>query len=95
MARVVRSVSFDTDRDADLLAWLDAQKNQSEAVRQALRSNVARRPPEVTLEQVYQAVLDLSSKVEVGAVVIRDANESSGDAPGTEAAAKALDGLGL
>ncbi len=36
---VRRTFSLDTQRDAALLAWLDAQDNLSETVRVALRSH--------------------------------------------------------
>ncbi len=60
MAKTTKTICFDTDRDADLLAWLDGQENTSEAVREAIRVAIAPRRPAVTLEQVYQAVLDLA-----------------------------------
>jgi hypothetical protein len=90
MAKTTRTICFDTDRDADLLAWLDGQENTSGAIRAAVRSAIAPHRQEVTLEQVYQAVLDLASR----SVIVR-AETQSGDAPGTEQAAMALDGLGL
>ena len=96
MAKITKTICFDTERDADLLAWLATQENTSEAVREALRMTIAPRPPEVTMDKVYQVVLDLRAKIESGTVNVRAETETqNGDAPGTEQAAMALDGLGL
>lgn len=95
MARTTRTITFDTERDADLLTWLDAQKNVSQAVRDVLRASIAYHRQETTIDQVYHAVLDLSAKVEAGAIVRVESETHDGDAPGTEAAALALDNLGL
>lgn len=85
---VRRSFSLDTERDAALLAWLDAQPNVSEAVRTALRTCSGE---QVTLATVYQAVQALTRQM-------------SGGCPATSAAAPAaedpelaahLDSLGL
>jgi hypothetical protein len=38
MTTVRRSFTLDDERDAALLAWLDAQPNASEAIRDALRA---------------------------------------------------------
>ena len=95
MARATRTIAFDTERDADLLAWLDAQKNVSQAVRDILRASIAPRQLEATLDQVYHAVLDLSAKIEGGVIINAGAEIHNGDAPGTEQAALALDSLGL
>ena len=94
MAKTTKTISFDTVRDADLLAWLNAQENVSGAVRDALRSAVVLDRSSVTLEQVYQAIKDLEDKILVGSVVAQ-AEHMDVDLPGTEEAAKALDALGL
>ena len=94
MAKTTKTISFDTERDADLLAWLNAQENVSSAVRDALRSAVALDRSSTTLEQVYQAVKDLETKM-LGRLVIVQAERADADLPGTEEAAKALDTLGL
>ena len=61
---VRRSFSLDTERDADLLAWIDAQANASAAVRAALRAYSS--SSTVTLEMVYQLVKDLDAKFAAG-----------------------------
>ena len=94
MTKTTRTISFDTDRDADLLAYLDAQKNVSKAVRDALRSVMANRTPEITLEQVYQAIQDLENKIQVGTVA-GQAEQAGADVAGTQEAASVLDSLGL
>jgi hypothetical protein len=94
MAKTTKTIAFDTDRDADLLAWLGAQKNVSRAVRDALRSAITPTPSQVTLDRVYRAIKDLESRIQFGSVVIQ-AEQSNGDAPGTEEAASTLNSLGL
>ena len=91
MTKTTKTISFDTERDADLLAWLDAHKNTSEAVRNALRGTIK---PGVTLDEVYRAVKALERKVGSGPVVVQSESVAA-DAPGTEAAGEALDSLGL
>jgi hypothetical protein len=96
MARTTKTITFDTERDADLLAWLEGQKNQAEAVRAALRAAIAPQASTVTLDQVYRAIQELKSKIQSGPVMVQAETETqNGDAPGTEAAAMALDSLGL
>lgn len=49
------------DRDADILKWLEAQDNKSEAIRAAIRlamrGEVER--PEITLQDIYQELQDI------------------------------------
>ena len=94
MAKTTKTISFDTERDADLLAWLNAQENVSGAVRDALRSALGREQSNITLEHVYQAVLDLKARIVSGIVTV-PAERLDVDLPGTEEAARALDTLGL
>lgn len=61
---VRRSFSLDTERDADVLAWLDAQANVSDAIRTALRASAT--ASEVTLETVYAAVKELETHLVPG-----------------------------
>ena len=94
MTKTTKTISFDTERDADLLAWLNAQENVSGAVRDALRSALGIEHSSVTLEDVYHAVLDLEARI-VGRSVSAPAEHIDADLPGTEEAARALDALGL
>ena len=61
---VRRSFSLDTERDAALLAWLDAQDNLSAAVRIALRAYSD--ASQVTLADVYRAVQALEQQLTTG-----------------------------
>ncbi len=45
---------LDTDRDADLLTWLDEQPNRSAAIRSALRAHLTEQDPD--LETIRAAV---------------------------------------
>ena len=94
VTKTTKTISFDTERDADLLTWLSAQENVSGAVRDALRTALGLKPSSVTLEHVYQAVLDLEAKLHARSVVAPPEHIDA-DLPGTEKAAKALDTLGL
>ena len=96
MARKPKTFVFDTKRDAAILAYLGAQDNQSQTVRDALRAYMAaeKREPVKTVDDVYDAVQALAARLENGAVIARPSS-IKGDAPGTEEAADALDSLGL
>lgn len=65
------SVAFDSERDAALLAWLEAQPNKSEAIREALTARA--QGPQVqaaTLGDVVRAIESLGQRiagVQVGA----------------------------
>jgi Arc/MetJ-type ribon-helix-helix transcriptional regulator len=55
---------LDTDRDADLLMWLDEQPNRSAAIRSALRAHLTQQDP--VLETIRAAV-----RVELTAALAR------------------------
>ena len=95
MTRKPKTFVFDTKRDAAILAYLGAQDNQSQTVRDALRAYMAaeKREPVKTVDDVYDAVQALAARLESRAIIARPSIE--GDAPGTEEAADALDSLGL
>ncbi len=61
---VRRTFTLDTQRDAALLAWLDAQDNQSETVRAALRNHYD--ASQVTLADVYRAVQAVEQRLADG-----------------------------
>jgi len=88
--RVTKSVSLDTEADRDILRWLAAQPNASEAIRLAIRAYQGR--GSVTLGDVYQAVRDLERKLQSGVVMAASPGNEREEPP--EAAA-ALDKLGL
>ena len=86
---VRRTFTLDTQRDATLLAWLDAQDNQSETVRAALRNlyDVS----QVTLADVYRAVQAVEQRLADGVAVAASATAPVEDPD----LADALDNLGL
>ena len=54
------TIALDTERDADLVAYLDAQDNRSAAIRDALRLALDQgRRPAATIDDVLAAVRDL------------------------------------
>jgi hypothetical protein len=95
MATVTVCFTVDSERDRDLVRWLDGlpKRKRSEAVRQTLRNGLARGG--VTLGDVYQAVKALERKLDAGVAVTR---ASVSDPDGKDAPADvvmALDTLGL
>ncbi len=86
---VRRTFTLDTQRDATLLAWLDAQDNQSETVRAALRNLYD--ASQVTLADVYRAVQAVEQRLADGVAVAVPASAPVED----PALADALDNLGL
>ncbi len=89
---VRRSFSLDTERDSDLLAWLDGQANVSEAIRTALRAYSS--APEITLEVVYEAVKTLEARLSSGEVGVGNQTGERLSAEDPDLAAQ-LDRLGL
>lgn len=90
---VRRSFSLDTERDADLLAWIDAQANASAAVRAALRAYSG--SSTVTLEMVYQLVRDLDAKLDTGEWIAAGAQTKGVNLDEDADLAAQLDQLGL
>jgi len=86
---VRRTFSLDTQRDAALLAWLDAQDNLSETVRVALRNHYD--ASQVTLADVYHAVQAVEQRLANGVAVAAPATVPVEDPD----LADALDNLGL
>ncbi len=86
---VRRTFTLDTQRDATLLAWLDAQDNQSETVRAALRNLYD--ASQVTLADVYRAVQAVEQRLADGVTLGTPAPQPIEDPD----LADALDNLGL
>ena len=57
MARQTITFVLDTERDRDILRWLEGQANKSAAIREAIRANLGR--GDITLAHVYEAIQDL------------------------------------
>ncbi len=86
---VRHTFSLDTQRDAALLAWLDAQDNLSETVRVALRNHYD--ASQVTLADVYRAVQAVEQRLADGVAVAAPTSTPTEDPD----LADALDNLGL
>ena len=86
---VRRTFTLDTQRDATLLAWLDAQDNQSKTVRAALRNLYD--ASQVTLADVYRAVQAMEQRLADGVAVAAPTTAPAEDPD----LADALDNLGL
>jgi hypothetical protein len=57
MARQTITFVLDTERDRDILRWLERQGNKSAAIREAIRTNLAH--GDITLAHIYEAIQDL------------------------------------
>lgn len=57
MARQTITFVIDTERDRDILRWLERQGNKSAAIREAIRASLA--DGDITLAHVYEAIQDL------------------------------------
>jgi hypothetical protein len=81
---------LDTDRDADLLMWLDEQANRSAAIRSALRAQLTEQDPD--LETIRAAVrIELNSAL--ARLQLNQDRSSTMDAAEDPELARALDAL--
>ena len=81
---------LDTDRDADLLTWLDEQANRSAAIRSALRAQLTEQDRE--LEKIRAAVrIEVTSAL--AGLQLQQGCSSSLEAAEDSELARALDAL--
>ncbi len=90
--KIRQNISLDSERDADILAWLEAQENKSEAVRDAIRAFMDR--DRVTLDSVYEAVSRIEGKLERGVAQIGDGT-GTGEVAEDPELVEALANLGI
>jgi len=93
MAKRTETFTFDDTEYPALARWLDnlPKRGKSKAIREALSSYLAH---EITLGDVYQAVLALERKIGQGGVILSSGNHNEmSEEP--EDIASALDNLGL
>jgi len=95
MATVTISFTVDSEKDRDLVRWLDGlpRRKRSEAIRQALRAHLAR--GSVTLGDVYQAVKVLERRLDTGLVVASPSRLDLREPDAPPDVLEALDSLGL
>jgi hypothetical protein len=79
-----------TDRDADILAWLDTQENKSESIRAALRVAMLPRRDDITLADIYDELQEIKRT----GLAVRGAGNGGDIAEPADVAAN-LDKLGL
>ena len=91
MAKQAITFVVDSDRDRDILLWLDGQANKSAAIREAIRAHLERGT--VTLTEVYEAIQDLKQRSWAPPADAVAGPRRDGDEP--EDVAEALDSLGL
>jgi hypothetical protein len=68
MATLIANFSLDSEKDKDIIRWLDGQSNRSAAIRAAIRTHVAAREG-VTLVEVLAEIRSLPSKLSVVAAI--------------------------
>ena len=90
MAKQTVTFVLDTNRDRDVLRWLEGQANKSLAIREAIRAQMDR--ADVTLRDVLVAIQDLKRHSGTPAAT-GEAAAGNGDEPADVAVA--LDSLGL
>lgn len=88
MATLVANFSMDSEKDRDIIRWLDAKTNRSAAIRAAIRDHMTKTEG-VTLADVLAEVRALPSKLSV--VAVDSGPVLEGEEP--ETAAANLDGL--
>jgi hypothetical protein len=92
MAKQAITFVIDSDRDRDVLRWLEAQNNKSAAIRGAIRTQLSR-GLDITLADIYEAIQDPRQGGWVrGSPSVPQSHEEVHE-PADIAAA--LDGLGL
>jgi len=79
MAKRTVAFSLDTETDADILGWLDAQRNRSEAIREVLRAAIVPTPA-LDLAAIRQ-VVDAALREHLQGLILTD-----GDAPAANGA---------
>lgn len=99
MAKISKGFSLDTEKDADIIAWLDGQENVSEAVRKAIRAAmlVYSGP---TLGDVLQALGEIKRMLRAGVSLAngdddQEQEEHDPTDPLVQEVESILDGLGL
>ena len=92
MARQAITFVVDTDRDRDIVRWLEDQDNKSAAIRDAIRTQLSD-GLDITLADIYEAIQDLKQ----GGCVRETASTPRSQVEISEPPdiAAALDGLGL
>lgn len=83
------NISMDPEGDKDILRWLDKQPNRSAAVREAIRSHIAKEEG-ITLADILAEVRALPSRL---SIVASAPSEIVEDYEEPEAAAANLNGL--
>ena len=91
MARQTITFVLDTDRDRDILRWLERQDNKSAAIRDTIRTNLAH--GDITLAHVYEAIQDLKRCRRAAGPEAQTHNRPTSAEPPD--IATALDNLGL
>jgi hypothetical protein len=91
VARQTITFVLDTERDRDILRWLEGQENKSAAIREAIRTRLGNEG--ITLADVYEAILDLQRRSWVPASDAQASSAASSEEPPD--VAEALDSLGL
>ena len=87
--KITVSLTLDSERDRDIVRWLDAQENKSAAVRDAIRAHLAGAPA-TTLDDVLRELREMRRE---GLTFSATSAPPARDEPPDVAAR--LDGMGL
>jgi len=89
MATVTVCFTMDSDRDRDLVRWMDGltKGKRSWSIREVLRKGLGPGHGSVTLSDVYQVVKGLERRLQAGAVVTSPSSPDEWDEPPEAAAA--------
>jgi len=89
MATLIANFSLDSEKDKDIIRWLDGQSNRSAAIRAAIRTHIAAKEG-VTLAEVLAEIRSLPSRFSM-VTTISTEPQAEGEEP--QAAAANLNGL--
>lgn len=93
MPKTTEAFSLDTERDADILSWLDKQENKSAAIRAAIRSSWL--SGSITLADILNEIGELKRMLRAGVIVSDNETEETRELdPEQREAQRALDSLG-
>ncbi len=95
MSKTTVGFSLDTDRDADIIAWLDRQENKSRAIREAIRTSWLR--GNTTLGDVLNEIGEVKRMLRSGTIRVENSVETGKEQarPEHKEVQAALDSLGL
>jgi hypothetical protein len=95
MPKTTEAFSLDTERDADILDWLESQDNKSAAIRAAIRASWL--SSSITLADILNEIGEVKRMLRAGVTLdnSNDQDEPQELTPSQREAQEALDSLGI